>query len=430
MSATATNDSVRVAWARRARHELEASILPFWSRTLDRERGGVFNCFNNAGTQRVSRDKFTWSQGRFTWLWSRVADLVRRGHLTGDAAETLAQAGRTFEFLRRHAFLPDGRVAFLLGEDGRLKEAIPGGGPAPSIYADCFVVMGFAEFARVSGRTDALDAAWQLFEHVQARIAAGGVPTIPEPVPDGYDSHAIAMITLNLTLVLCDACSGLGDPRAAMARARRRAAAERIFDHFLQPGGRVLELRPHDPARAGTRLSRHLNPGHALEGLWMLLTVAQAEGRADWLARAVEAVRFELERGWDAECGGLLHYVDCDGGPPAGESGDSAYERNVAGTWDTKLWWVHSEALYTSALAWSITGAEDLHAWFERVGEYAFRVFPHPDRTVGEWIQIRDRSGAPLERVVALPVKDPYHIARNLIQLVELFTPSPVPSPP
>lgn len=419
-----TPDDRATEVAARARAELAESIVPFWSRTLDEGRGGILNCWNNAGTQRVSRDKFTWSQGRFVWLWSRLAELARRGVLPGDAARLLAQAERTVAFLQRHAFLPDGRCAFLLAEDGVVKEAIPGGGPAPSIYADCFVVMGFAEFARVSGRRDVLDAAWRLYEHIRARIAAGGFPTIPEPIPDGYDSHAIAMITLNMTLVLHEACAGLGHPRRLQAREQSVAAAQRIFDHFMQPGGRIVELRPRDPARDNTLLSRHMNPGHALEGLWMLLTVARREGRADWIARAAEAVRFQLERGWDDVHGGILHYVDRDGGPPAGDPGTSPYEAGVRGTWDTKLWWVHSEAMYTTALAWQSTDDPTARTWFERVWAYTMRTFPQPDRAVGEWIQIRDRRGEPLERVVALPVKDPYHIARNLIQIVELFAPS------
>jgi N-acylglucosamine 2-epimerase len=64
------------------------------------------------------------------------------------------------------------------------------------------------------------------------------------------------------------------------------------------------------------------------------------------------------------------------------------------------------------------------------VWDYSFRVFPQPDPAVGEWIQIRDRRGQPLERVVALPVKDPYHIARNLIQVLELFSNKSSPSFP
>jgi N-acylglucosamine 2-epimerase len=402
------------------RAELAGSIVPFWQRTLDRERGGVLNCWDNAGARRVSTDKFTWSQGRFAWLWSRLAELSRQGWLPGTPEDFLGQAGRTVRFLERHAFLPDGRCAFLLAEDGRLKEALPGQGPAPSIYADCFVVMGFAEHARVSGERIWLDRARELAASIARRVAAGAVPTHPEPIPEGHDSHAIAMITLNLGLVLRDACAGLGDARLAEAEAAVRAAAGRIFDHFMLPGGRIVESRPRDAGRDDTLLARHVNPGHALEGLWMLLTVAAREQRADWLERARESVRFHLACGWDEAHGGLLHYVDAAGGPPAGRTGDSVYEGNVRGTWDTKLWWVHSEALYTTALAYRLTGDESLREWYVRLRDYTFRVFPNPDRAVGEWIQIRNRRGQPLERVVALPVKDPYHIARNFIQLAEL----------
>jgi N-acylglucosamine 2-epimerase len=412
-----------------ARTALEQSILPFWWRTIDPAQGGVFNCFNNEGTRLVSRDKFTWSQGRFAWLWSRGAELSRRGLIAGDADRFLAQAGKTVRFLRDHAFLGDGRCAFLLSEEGALKEAVPGGGPAPSIYADCFVVMGFAEFARVSGERAFLDKAWQLSEDIERRIATGRFPTIPEPIPEGHDSHAVAMIRLNLALVLHDACATLIDSRRPEARERCVAAADRIFEHFMLAGGRMAELRPRvDDRRHGRQedddslLSRHLNPGHALEGLWMLLTVAAREGRSEWLERAHEAVRFTLESGWDSEHGGLLHYVDFAGGPPRGIPGDSPYEAGVRFTWDTKLWWVHSEAIYATALSYCLSGAGEMRTWFERIWDYAFRVFPHPNPSVGEWIQIRDRRGMPLDRVVALPVKDPYHIARNLIQMVELLS--------
>ena len=43
------------------------------------------------------------------------------------------------------------------------------------------------------------------------------------------------------------------------------------------------------------------------------------------------------------------------------------------------------------------------------------------DPNVREWMQIRDREGRPENRVVALPVKDPYHVVRNLALLLELL---------
>jgi N-acylglucosamine 2-epimerase len=256
-------------YRQRAHAELVESILPFWWRAIDAERGGVFNCWNNSGTRLISRDKFTWSQGRFAWLCARLADGARSGIVRGDANAFLAQAGKTVRFLQAHAILDDGQCAFLLSEDGEVKEAIAGGGPTPSIYADCFVVMGFAEYARVSGDRAVLDAAWDLFESIERRIAAGPVPTMPEPVPKAYDSHALAMIYLNLTIVLRDACETLSDARSDAMRSPNFSAASRIFDRFLLAGGRIVELRPRLVDYGETLLRRQKNPGHALEGLWM-----------------------------------------------------------------------------------------------------------------------------------------------------------------
>ncbi|MEY4941412.1 MAG: hypothetical protein RIQ93_3147 [Verrucomicrobiota bacterium] len=418
------------AYQPRARSALSDSILPFWWRTIDGQNGGVFNCWNNSGTHLVSRDKFTWSQGRFAWLWSRLAEVTARGVLPGNSDQFAAQAGKTVRFLENHAFLEDGRCAFVLSESGAIKELNPTVGKAPSIYADCFVVMGFAGFAEISGDRAVLDSAWRLFENIERRLQRGGFPTHPDPIPEGHASHAIAMIYLNVALVLHAACERLADHRAAEAWARAIAAAARIFDTFVLPGGRVAELRPPTGASDDTLLCRHINPGHALEGLWMLMTVAAREKRADWMARTREATRFALERGWDDVHGGILHYVDADGGPPRGVTGDSIYEASVRRTWDTKLWWVHSEALYASLLCYAQTGDATMRSWFERLWEYSFRVFPQSDPAIGEWIQIRDRQGEPLDQVVALPVKDPYHIARNLIQILELCsTDLPTSSP-
>ena len=401
---------------------LTESIVPFWQRATDAKRGGVFCCWNNAGTELVSRDKFVWSQGRFTWLWSRLAGLAGEGRVPGEAAAYLAHAGKTAGFLRKHAVLADGRCAFLVAEDGAVKEAAAGAGPAPSIYADCFVAIGLAEYARASGDREMLEAACLLTTRIEQMMAAGGAPTYPVLVPDGYEAHALAMIWLNLTLVIYDACVALHDSRLAVAREQTVAAAAIIFGRFMLPNGRIAELRSSGGGEDHTLLSRHFSPGHSLECLWMLLTVARREKRDEWIARACKAVGFALECGWDEEHGGLLHFSDMGFPRPVGARGGSPYEENVLATWDTKLWWVHSEALYTTALVARISGDAAMQAWFEKIWTYTFRTFPQPDRTVGEWIQIRDRKGAPLDRVAALPGKDSYHIARNLIQLLELFS--------
>ncbi len=62
-----------------------------------------------------------------------------------------------------------------------------------------------------------------------------------------------------------------------------------------------------------------------------------------------------------------------------------------------------------------IAGDEELKEWYHKIFDYVFSVFPNPNREGREWVQIQTREGKPQEAIVALPVKDPMHIARNMI---------------
>ena len=68
-------------------------------------------------------------------------------------------------------------------------------------------------------------------------------------------------------------------------------------------------------------------------------------------------------------------------------------------------------------------GEEDCFAEYLRYRSYTLRTFPNPDPSIGEWIQIRTRAGAPLAESVGgrLPVKDPYHLMRTLMLLTDLI---------
>ena len=115
----------------------------------------------------------------------------------------------------------------------------------------------------------------------------------------------------------------------------------------------------------------------------------------------------------------MLRYVDSAGGAPRGADGGSPYERLVRRTWDTKLWWVHSESAAVTAIAARRHGRAECADWHTRIWDYTLATFPGGDDGE-EWVQIRNRDGSPRDEVVALPVKDPFHIIRNLMQLIEL----------
>lgn len=405
------------------RRHLTETLLPFWwnDHALDRERGGVYTCFSNDGANRISTDKYVWSQGRFIWVLARLADAARRGIVAGDADAYLDHAAQTVAFLKRHAMLENGNCAFLLTREGEKKEVYPGKGFDISLFVDCFVAMGFAEYGRVSGDAGTTAEALALFDRLERRIAAGDLRAEPYTLPDGYISHSIPMIMLNTAQAVQEALAAVGHPRADELSARRVAYADEIVTSFFQTDDTVAEvlLRQDGSRDADWVVSRHLNPGHTLEDMWFVLHEGERTGNADWIERVSRAVRRAYAIGWDEEFGGLLHYVDCEGGAPRGTDRGTAFDANVLQTWDSKLWWVHSEALYTSLLTYRLTGDEQFAGLYAKTHDYTFRTFPHPDAATGEWIQIRDRAGNPLDKVVALPVKDPYHIIRNVLLIIE-----------
>lgn len=393
-----------------ARRQLEEVSLPFWlGRGADDVHGGVHTCFDNRGTEKLSTDKYTWSQGRWAWMLARAARLGRAGLVTVDADDLLARARRTVDFLLEHAPVGDGTCHFVVADDGTPVDQ------PHSVYADLFVVMGAAEVARATGDASLLRATEPIAERATADVWDHSCDTPPYPVPEGHAALGPEMILLNALLVDAQAREELGLLDEA-GRRRLETALERTVAHH-EPGAAFVEMRPGD-GTDDTLIARHRVPGHDLEAIWIAIEAAELLGRDDVIHPLVASVAPLCALGWDDEHEGLFRYVDRDGGAPGGVRSDHPYEAMVCDTWDTKLWWVHTEASYATALAAYRYGDDDARAWCERVWAYTLATFPDPDGR--EWIQIRDREGAPLEKQVALPVKDPFHIARAMLQLIEL----------
>lgn len=409
------------------RNHLKNNILPFWlGKAIDEEYGGYFTCFSVYGDQLVSTDKYIWSQGRMVWLLAKLAEME------AGPSKYLTLAQRGYEFLKDHSFLPEGNSAFLLARDGTPKEPVPGQGYGISTYADCFVVLGFSKYAAVKGDREALELALRLHESITRRFEGRKFRTEPEPLPEGYRAHGIPMILLNTSQELLRAAKVLQHPSADAVAAWCHRLAQDIMESFISPDGVIRELVHDSKQDDDCILGRYVNPGHSLEDMWFLLHYAielgeeQREQITDLACRVIEK-SFEL--GWDSEYGGLFHFVDYQGGKPRGELGEFAdhpLTKKILEGWSDKLWWVHSEAVYVTLLGYALTGRDSLWRLYEKAHTYTFRTFPNSNPAIGEWIQIRDRYGEPMDRVVALPVKDPFHISRNLILLTELLEKMPL----
>ena len=142
-------------------------------------------------------------------------------------------------------------------------------------------------------------------------------------------------------------------------------------------------------------------------------------GDAAHMKKTAALLSKTLSLGWDGEYGGIRLFADMDGSAPHGEIPDASEPmvKKVKEDNMSKLWWPHSEALYSTML---FSDDEGMLTWYRKVKDYTFSTFPNRENDRGEWIQIRDRAGHPENRIVALPVKDPFHIMRNLILILEL----------
>lgn len=414
------------------RTHLERDVLAWWSRHgADDELGGVRTCFTNRGQLRTT-EKYTWSQGRWAWTSALIVEEIDAGRLQGDRDLWHRRALRTADFLAEHAFLPDGRTVFLLSARGE-PVADAQGELATSVFADLFAVLGMAGALRLTdpstdgdrehgtgapAATRGSAARWLAQAERTLHGAADSLRrrtarSEPYPVPRGFGDLAGPMTLLHVAAELHRAT---GSDLAAEVMSEARAVLLDGDDAFLGPEI-WWEHRPDATADHDTLLARHVTPGHLLELLWMLVHVGDqhpqlAVPEATLTALALRA----LETGWDQAEGGLLRYVDRDSGAaPAGRELGTPYESLVQRTWDTKLWWVHAETLYATALLARRTGSPEIARWAEQVREYTMATFPDPEGQ--EWIQIRSRDGSPLDEVVALPVKDPMHIARSLLLL-------------
>jgi len=373
------------------RSELLDRTVPFWLRHgVDWKSGGICTCLADDGTL-LSADKYVWSQLRAVWTFSALYNRIERKQ------EYLDVAAHIFDFIKRHGRDKNDDWFFCVDAAGR--PLLDG---ATSLYCAAFAIYGFTEFARATGSAEALALARATCEHAMQRLAKpGSYQTHPWQIPAGLKAHGVAMI---FAAAFDELGAFLDEPSLTEAAVQQ---ATEVMDVFRRPEQkRLFEFVRLDGSLLDEPPGRVVNPGHAIESMWFLIHLFQRLGDTRRVRECIEVIRWHLDLGWDKEHGGLFLARDAEQSP---------WEEK----WDLKIWWPHTEALYALLLAHSISGEPWCMEWFQRVHEYAFSHFPVPGH--GEWIQNLDRQGRKIAGTVALPVKDPFHLARSLILSVNLL---------
>ena len=134
--------------------ELFESVVPFWlNHSLDKECGGTYSCLDRDGMVYDSK-KYIWTVGRSVWMFSR---LYRD---CGSKEEYLQAAKLGVEFLEKYAVDEKGRYYFSTTRQGKpyFYQRKP--------YSAVFAMMGYLEYAKVSGQERYKQKAIELFREI------------------------------------------------------------------------------------------------------------------------------------------------------------------------------------------------------------------------------------------------------------------------
>lgn len=367
---------------------LRNNIIPWWFRhAIDREHGGLFTCIHDDGS-KISTDKYLTSQCRAVWTFAALYNRFE------PRPEFLEIARATARFILEHGRDEQGRFVHKVTREGKPLEG------ATSIYNDFFATYGLGELYRATKEQRYLDEALQIYRNAIRRTRSPDFDAFGpyRPTKEIKYVHSIPMIGLEVGQELADVAPERDILEFVDWSLRR------IMDHHVRPELRVLleYLGPNSEVVDAPE-GRCANPGHSIESMWFVMHQAIRRNDRALACRAAEIVRWMLEFGWDKDRGGIPHCLDYrnPGGPcwwPAA---------------DTKPWWSAGETLYALLLAHERTLEPWCMDWYWKVHDWSFAHYP--DREHGEWHQRLDREGKVTTRLIALPVKDPFHLPRNIL---------------
>jgi N-acylglucosamine 2-epimerase len=374
---------------RKYHDELFSDVIPFWlDHSLDKKCGGYCSCIDYDGTV-FDTDKYAWMQGREIFTFSKLCLLYGVREEWRDAAKL------GVDFMLEHGKAPNGDYYFALDRSGK-----PLVQPY-NIFSDCFLCIGFADYSRIAETKAESEKAKAEALRLYARIEErkGNPKGIwSKQVPGGRDLQmmSIPMIEAMLALEL----QGFLGPEVVKQKSDEvmRLFLSRHVDRNLQC---VFErVKPDGSHMFDVMEGRLLNPGHALEILWFLMTIAEKEHDTARVEDLAQIMLWCVDRGWDEKYGGIFYYRDYENRPL------DKFES------DMKLWWVHAEAINAFLLAWKLTGKQVYKDWFLKIDEWSWSHFPDHER--GEWYGYLSREGEVASTLKGGKWKGFFHLPRML----------------
>ena len=383
---------------KRYHDELFGVMLPFWDNYgVDHQYGGVMCALDYDGA-RANTEKQLWFQGRAIWVYSFLYN-----HFGKDPRH-LEVARKTKDFVLEHAPQPDGWWAESLARDGKVLRPFSG-----DVYGMYFVAEGLQEYAWAAQDEEAFKTALALVKKLRRHIETPGFRFMGTGEP-GVRSQGLWMVNLRIATQILKRWM---EPEIEELAAR---CVDAVIDKHYNPEiGLNTEMLNFDFTRPAGEEKKCL-PGHSIETLWMVIDEAlRRKDRKLWDTCAGRIHR-HLEAGWDHVYGGLVQWINVDGGgyvwPVQHPVGTDLEFRFVGEYHYMKPMWALSEILVATLRVFERTGAEWASRFYGMAQEVIDSKFSRKKYGQPGYMLFGDRRMTPQPHVAR---QDNYHPPRQLM---------------
>lgn len=371
----------------RFQKELKNSISFWIDYGYDEAYGGFCTYLDCKGT-RYAFEKPMWAQGRGLWMISSLYQYNPQVY------PYLEHAKKTFEFIRDHGFDRDGRMHFLVTQDGKSIQK------RRYAFSEAFAAIGCLQYYVISQDASSYDLAIKTY-HIFSSYCHGTLTTLPKYNPDvvSFQSLSEPMILLKTAQIF-----QMLDPLNKLKYQEDQIfATKRIIQHIARDHDAVFEFIPNAPTTVFLPKQRLMNPGHAIEASWFLIDAYLMNDRKDSLLLANAKWIFDtmVHRGWDPIYGGLFSFLDSSNLPL------EALE------WDMKLWWPQTEMMLAALKLFQTTCDSQYLDQFEKVESYFFQHFQIDNQ---EFLGYLHRNNHPSHLLKGNLFKGPFHIPRMFLE--------------
>lgn len=375
---------------------LREKLIPFWEGLADWQQGGFYGYMGYDRKLDKLAEKGVILNSRILWFFSNA-------YLTLGEEELLRYAEHAYRFLR-DSCVDDrfGGVYWSMTYDGKVKDE------TKHTYNQAFAIYALSSYYAASGRQEALDLAYELYELIEVRCRDEGgygeaysrdfAPASNEKLSE---NGVMATRTMNTLLHVFEAYTELYRVahRADVAE-KLREILDVFADKVYNPAKRRQEV--FFDGEWNSLIDLH-SYGHDIETSWLLdrgCRVLEDESCTRKMEPVILALAEEIyERA----------YRD--------HSVMNECEKGVDNT--DRIWWVQAEAVVGFLNAWEKWPKKEYFLEAARdIWEYICRVIVDK-REGSEWYWRVDEIGKPIEgEPIVEPWKCPYHNGRMCMEVI------------